>query len=54
MLPRRTVDAKIYAVKAELAILGLKKRGHGEEVLFEKFFEIVAEKGPFSLQLQEL
>ena len=38
----------------ELAISGLKKRGLGEEVLFEEFFEIVAEKGPFSLQLQEL
>ncbi len=38
----------------ELAILGLKKRGLGEEVLFEKFFDIVMQKGPFSLQLQHL
>ena len=53
-----TVKGKKYSYWnswfGELAILGLKKRGHGEEVLFEKFFEIVAEKGPFSLQLQEL
>ena len=30
----------------------IEKRGLGEEVLFEKFFKIVMEKGPFSLQLQ--
>ena len=38
----------------KLAILGLKKRGLGEEVLFENFFDLVMEKGPFSLQLQKL
>ena len=38
----------------ELAILGLKERGYGEEILFEKFFENVINKGPFSVQLQKL
>ena len=36
----------------ELAIIGLKERGMGEETLFEDFFNVVMEKGPFSLQLQ--
>lgn len=37
---------------SELAIIGLKKRGLGEEILFENFFDNVKSKGPFSLQLQ--
>ena len=53
-----TVKGKKYSYWnswfGELAILGLKNRGLGEEVLFEKFFKIIAEKGPFSLQLQKL
>ena len=36
----------------ELAIIGLKERGMGEEALFEDFFDNVKSKGPFSLQLQ--
>ena len=37
---------------SDLAIIGLKKRGLGEEILFENFFDNVKSKGPFSLQLQ--
>ena len=36
----------------ELAIIGLKERGMGEEILFEHFFDNVKSNGPFSLQLQ--
>ncbi len=36
----------------ELAIQGLKERGFGEEELFKEFFNIVMNKGPFSLQYQ--
>lgn len=38
---------------SELAIIGLKERGMGEEVLFEQFFDNVKSNGPFSLQLQQ-
>ena len=37
----------------ELAIIGLKERGMGEEILFEQFFDNVKSNGPFSLQLQQ-
>ena len=37
---------------SELAIIGLKERGKGEEILFEHFFDNVKSNGPFSLQLQ--
>ena len=36
----------------ELAIIGLRERGMGEEILFEHFFDNVKSNGPFSLQLQ--
>ena len=37
---------------SELAIIGLRERGMGEEILFEHFFDNVKSNGPFSLQLQ--
>lgn len=37
---------------SELAIQGLKNRNLGEEIYFEKFINIIKNKGPFSLQLQ--
>lgn len=37
----------------DLALSGLKIRGLGEEIYFEKFFDIILSNGPFSLQKQK-
>ena len=37
----------------DLALMGLKQRGLGEEKFFEKFYNAIMLKGPFSIQAQE-
>jgi hypothetical protein len=37
----------------DLALMGLKQRGLGEENFFEKFYNTIMLKGPFSIQAQK-